>query len=159
MLLPLRALSLAAAVSRPSVARYASPLACAEALQLQRDFGRGAYHLSAMLEDGDVIAYQAGTWLVDNVEVGDGTAARLHWARVECMQINWTTNGEHGWIRATGMDEVASKKGSLVLSDEDVEFGPEQLIARVAVEWDDAEQYARLLCDLPSHDALIIPGG
>lgn len=32
--------------------------------------GRGADHISAMLQEGDIVMYQAGSWLVDNVRVG-----------------------------------------------------------------------------------------
>lgn len=33
-------------------------------------YGRGVSHLSADLKEGDVIAYQGGTWYVDGTEVG-----------------------------------------------------------------------------------------
>lgn len=32
--------------------------------------GRGHEHISARLEEGDLVLYQAGSWLVDNVLVG-----------------------------------------------------------------------------------------
>lgn len=155
-----RAATLLIAAATARDARH-SALACSEdiassPLVLQRDLGRGNYHLSAALDDGDVILYQDGTWMVDNVEVGDGSPARARWARVDCVQINWTTSGEHGWIRATALDS-SSDDGILILQEEDeVEVGPEQLLARVAVEWDEDEARAQIRCELPPVDSLMM---
>ena len=41
--------------------------------QNSEEFGRGEMHLSAMISEGDFIVYQAGSWSVDGVEVGDGS--------------------------------------------------------------------------------------
>ena len=55
-------LSLACAPPRAAVLLSAS---AERGLALQRDRGRGAYHLCAELEENDVIAFQTGTWLVE----------------------------------------------------------------------------------------------
>ena len=78
----------------------------ASAVDLQRDCGRGQEHLSARLEEGDVCVYQVGTWMVDNVPVGPGDPPRLLLARVDCLQINWTTDCEHGRILATAVSTL-----------------------------------------------------
>ena len=91
----------------------------ASAVDLQRDCGRGQEHLSARLEEGDVCVYQVGTWMVDNVPVGPGDPPRLLLARVDCLQINWTTDCEHGRILATA---VSRRDGDALRIDEDVEF-------------------------------------
>mmetsp|Transcript_19197 Transcript_19197/g.34584 ORF Transcript_19197/g.34584 Transcript_19197/m.34584 type:complete len:131 (-) Transcript_19197:574-966(-) len=44
-------------------------------------YGRGISHISADLNEGDIIAYQHGTWYVDGTEVGkkfDINAVRLY---------------------------------------------------------------------------------
>ena len=130
----------------------------ASAVDLQRDCGRGQEHLSARLEEGDICVYQVGTWMVDNVPVGPGDPPRLLLARVDCLQINWTTDCEHGRILATA---VSTREGDALRIDEDVEFagiefGPEQLIARVPVAW--ADEYAgTLLAPLPDMLAASLP--
>jgi len=122
------------------VDRTPSYLNNASKIQFQQgaDFGRGDAHLSAVLEEGDVVAYATGTWEVDGVIVGDGTPRKIKLARVDHTQIVWTHNCEHGYIRGDPVE--LSDKGKLTLSiNEDntemVAFGPEQLIARIPVEW------------------------
>eukprot|EP00527_Entomoneis_sp_CCMP2396_P000725 CAMPEP_0198153322 /NCGR_PEP_ID=MMETSP1443-20131203/63610_1 /TAXON_ID=186043 /ORGANISM="Entomoneis sp., Strain CCMP2396" /LENGTH=131 /DNA_ID=CAMNT_0043819613 /DNA_START=176 /DNA_END=571 /DNA_ORIENTATION=+ len=120
--------------------------------------GRGEDHLSACLNEGDVVVYQAGTWYVDGVEVGDGSTPTFHYCRVETMQIVWTHNCEHGVIRGFQMQVDQDQRLSLLLCDEDqddsfVEFGPEQLVARLPnLEWNDSQQIA--ISPFPLDDAL-----
>ena len=86
--------------------RLAHATACASAIELQRDCGRGLSHLSARVEEGDVCVYQVGTWQVDWSEAGPGAPPRLLLVRVDCMQLNWTHEHEHGLIHATAISEV-----------------------------------------------------
>jgi hypothetical protein len=111
-------------------------------LELQSDetlYGRGDFHLSASLQDDDVVVYQTGTWTVDGVEVGDGSPAAWRYARVENIQIVWTHNCEHGVIRAVALEPIFSQDSfpSFKVTEEQVEFGPEQLVARIPTEWND----------------------
>lgn len=114
-------------------------------IDLQSDetmFGRGEHHLSASLQDDDVVVYQTGTWLVDGVEVGQGTRAEYKISRVENVQIVWTHNCEHGVIRGILLDPVFDNDNDVMpsfqVTDKQIEFGPEQLLARIPVEWNDA---------------------
>ena len=82
--------------------------------------------------------YQVGTWQVDWSPAGPGNPPRLLLVRVDCLQLNWTHDHEHGLITATAISEV---DGTAVRIDEDepygaVAFAPEQLVARVPAEWD-----------------------
>ena len=109
-------------------------------VDLQSDdtlYGRGEMHLSAALEDDDVVVYQTGSWTVDGVEVGDGSPSRWRYARVENIQIIWTHNCEHGVIRGVALDPIFSKDKPprFSVAEEQVEFGPEQLVARIPTEW------------------------
>ena len=133
----------------PQYGRVVAP--CMNAIELQRDCGRGLEHLSARLVEGDVCVYQVGTWMVDWSPVGSGTPARLLLVRVDCLQLNWTMLNEHGRILATAIngwqgDEVRIDEGEEYAG---VEFGPEQLVARVPAAWDD-DFVGRLLADLPA---------
>jgi hypothetical protein len=115
-----------------------------------KNFGRGDLHLSAALSEHDVVVYQTGTWLVDGVPVGDSDDSDLppsfEYAAVDNLQIVWSHNCEHGVIRgwkmkllvvSDGDDEepATNNKQGLVKTDESVEFGPEQLVARIPVLW------------------------
>ena len=60
--------------------------------------GRGLDHLSAALEEGDLVLYQVGSWTVDGVVVGDGDEPALAYAVVDTLQLVFTHNCEHGWI-------------------------------------------------------------
>ena len=131
------------------------PAVCAseaqsDCVELQSDCGRGVAHLSYRLEEGDVCVYQVGTWQVDWSEVGSGAPPRLLLVRVDCLQLNWTHDHEHGLITATAINEV---DGRLVRVDEDepyaVAFAPEQLVARVPATWAD-DFVGTLLAPLPS---------
>ena len=92
--------------------------------------GRGADHPSAFLEDGDLVAYQTGAWDVDGVAVGDGEP-EIALAFVTLVQLVFTHNCEHGWIYGSALECDAD--GSLRPPDGDafVQFGPEQLLARL----------------------------
>ena len=137
---------------------HRTPVISASSIDLQSDCGRGQEHLSARLGEGDVCVYQVGTWMVDWVSVGPGDPPRLLLARVDCLQINWTTDCEHGRILATA---VSTRDGDALHIDEDIEyagieFGPEQLIARVPAEWAD-EHAGTLLAPLPDMLAASLP--
>jgi hypothetical protein len=115
------------------------------AIDLQSDedsFGRGEMHLSAALEEGDVVVYQTGSWYVDGVLVGDDVPPSFDYCCVDTLQIVWTHNCEHGVIRGLKLHlstgEESSPNRLLLSMDpsyEHVEFGPEQLLARIPVEW------------------------
>lgn len=148
-------------------------------IELQESCGRGHEHLSARLEVGDVCVYQTGTWMVDWVPVGPGLSPRLLLARVDVVQIDWTTDCEHGRIIGTPISSVEGNNVYINPSEEFgavqvsiriafrsfrahkpsqhslltpsllVQFGPEQLVARVQAEWID-DLSANLLAPLPS---------
>jgi hypothetical protein len=104
-------------------------------------YGRGERHLSAALVEGDVVAYQTGTWLVDGVPVGDGSPAPIQYCCIETMQVVWTHNCEHGVLRGQELVGVVvaenTTKNPVVLRSmgEMIEFGPEQLLACIPVDW------------------------
>ena len=132
------------AICGPNTAASSFALAAEKdpALELQSDeslYGRGEFHLSAALQDNDVVVYQTGTWKVDGVKVGDGSPAAWRYARVENIQIVWTHNCEHGVVRAVALEPVFSQNTTPLfkVTEEHIEFGPEQLIARIPTEWDD----------------------
>uniref|UniRef100_A0A7S4BRC1 peptidylprolyl isomerase n=2 Tax=Chrysotila carterae TaxID=13221 RepID=A0A7S4BRC1_CHRCT len=131
--------------------RHVPPRALVE---FQSFFGRGDEHLSAFLEEGDVVAYQVGSWEVDGVEVGSGGAPSLRFAIVDHVQIVWSHNCEHGVVRAHALRLDA---GGLSLVAEDaselVEFGPEQLRARATNE---SPLGAELLFALPDSLAALL---
>ena len=100
-----------------------------------------------MLDVGDVVVYQTGTWLVDGVEVGDGGPVVFQYGRVETIQLVWTHNCEHGVIRALPLELVgdSEKDTSRVLrleSEDCLEFGPEQLVAKLSLDWDESAEQA-----------------
>jgi len=112
-------------------------------------YGRGDMHLSADLDENDLVAYQIGTWEVDGVEVGDGEPASLKYCVVENLQVVWTHNCEHGVIRGMAVC-INTTDGSVDLLSplEFVDFGPEQLVARLPIEWIDEDQ-GKLLVSFP----------
>lgn len=124
-------------------------LSSSNAIEYQSDetrFGRGSMHLSAVLQEGDVVIYQTGNWLVDGVRVGDDSSPpSLSYALVESVQVVWTHNCEHGVVRGLSMKPTSDK--TLERSNKPVEFGPEQLLARCVVEWSSEGSY----CKLPLH--------
>jgi hypothetical protein len=113
------------------------------------NFGRGEMHLSAMLEEGDVVVYQTGTWWVDGVTVGTGSPPGFSYARMETIQIVWTHNCEHGVLRGVELeleaqvreDDSSESRTAQFFREavplEPVEFGPDQLVARLPVTWND----------------------
>ena len=138
-------------------------------VDLQSDssqYGRGERHLSAVVNEGDVVAYQTGSWLVDGVTVGvDDAPPAVAFCRLETMQIVWTHNCEHGVLR--GMELIQRQQlvprcsvdedtgapadspcngsrtkdsASLLVTHRVVEFGPEQLLARFPVVWKDEDE-------------------
>ena len=114
-------------------------------------------HLSALLNDNDVVVYQTGYWYVDGVLVGDDNGdACFEYCQVENIQIVWTHNCEHGVIRGWKLlvqhpagGEATTTAVVLQRMDEFVEFGPEQLLAKIPVEWDrDDESQCRPLVSI-----------
>ena len=85
MQLAVAALSLALSSPLRPPPRPAARAVAAMRVELQEppEYGRGEQHLSACLEEGDLVAYQVGTWMVDSVEVGDGSPARIRLAVVD----------------------------------------------------------------------------
>ena len=135
-------------------------------MELQRDHGRGEDHLSAFCNEGDVIVYQDGAWLVDGVVVGNPNSNNnqqqdeedtpsFHYCLLENVQIVWTHNCEHGVLRGIELeprlDNDPTSRMTLTLPDKEnmnqafVEFGPEQLVARLhSVEWNSDESRATI---------------
>lgn len=115
-------------------------------VDLQKDYGRGQSHLSAFLEEGDVVVYQTGTWWVDGVQVGDGDVPSFEWAKIDTLQVVWSHNCEHGVLRGIALETKPDSglQQRLILSEVEpmdvVEFGPEQLVARVPVKWEDDDR-------------------
>lgn len=98
-------------------------------------FGRGEMHLSALLEEKDIVVIQVGSWYVDGVLVGDGPI-EYDYCMVESLQVVWTHNCEHGVIR--GYSILPEEEDNVFQVDPNwnpVEFGPEQLVARLPVDW------------------------
>lgn len=122
----------------------------AAAIDFQSDtsrFGRGEQHLSALLDEGDVVVYQTGWWTVDGVVVGDDTKpARFEYCQIETLQVVWTHNCEHGVLRGLTLKKQEDGTLKLVEPMDAIEFGPEQLVARIPVEWkgDQAQPEAAL---------------
>jgi len=134
------------------------------------NYGRGERHLSACLQQGDVVVYQAGQWWVDGVLVGDedfdsyissistSSAPSFHYAVVETIQVVWTHNCEHGVIGAWPLSLVrtepdddddddsgdSTRTATLpsvqtfeITHYEMVQFGPEQLVAKLPCRWEE----------------------
>jgi hypothetical protein len=107
--------------------------------------------LSAVLNERDVVAYQTGRWLVDGVVVGDtdtSISPTLRYCYIDTIQVVWTHNCEHGVLRGIELVPQSSidastdstkrnENGVIVLQStgEMIEFGPEQLVARIPVDW------------------------
>jgi hypothetical protein len=103
-------------------------------IDYQFDYGRGADHLTADLQEGNVVVYQIGTWYVDGVAVGDGSPPEYKLCLVDTIQIVWSHNCEHGVVR--GFPIIALEGDLLRVQgyDEIIAFGPEQLVARIPVQ-------------------------
>jgi len=123
-----------------------------EGLELQSDkslYGRGEMHLSAVLNDGDVVIYKTGCWEIDSVLVGDGEETVYEYGIVDTIQIVWTHNCEHGFIRGMKVEiDHGDGKVSVVEPLDFIDFGPDQLFARVPVEWQN-DNAGRLKSPLP----------
>ena len=102
-----------------------------------KQFGRGHDHLSALLHENDIVAYQTGSWYVDHVLVGDiAIPKQIQFCCVDTIQVVYTHNCEHGVIRGIGMIyHPISLTFQRQCMDQYIEFGPEQLIARIPVQW------------------------
>jgi hypothetical protein len=113
-----------------------SPLSATK-IDFQADdwFGRGLQHISASLVEGDTVVYQTGTWMVDGVFVGDGPM-EWHYCTIQTIQLVWTHNCEHGVLRGLAVDRMTDTTWRLTDPWVDVEFGPDQLIAKLPVVWD-----------------------
>lgn len=99
-------------------------------------FGRGEMHLSALLEERDVVVFQSGSWYVDGVLVGDGPI-QYEYCMVESLQVVWTHNCEHGVIRGYSLRPMDGDNDLFQVDPtwNSIEFGPEQLLARLPVDW------------------------
>lgn len=117
-------------------------------------YGRGEEHLTAALNEGDVVVYQTGTWYVDGVAVGDGQPAAWQYCLVDTIQIVWSHNCEHGVVRGFGLTTAVdndnnnnnndgNKATILRVADFDtmIDFGPEQLVARIPVQQQSDDTY------------------
>lgn len=101
-----------------------------------KKYGRGIEHISADLNEGDVIAYQDGTWYVDGTEVGDGSPAIIRYMKVDTVQIVWTHDCEHGLVYGFDVkcDSVVKKGDEFIIQvDNYVQCGPEQILCRIPV--------------------------
>ena len=107
--------------------------------------------MTAGLHEGDVVVYQTGTWYVDGVAVGNGSPPAWHYLLVDTLQIVWSHNCEHGVVRGFGLTVVGDDDNDADDDDDNnndstttllrvsdyndmIDFGPEQLVARIAVE-------------------------
>ena len=134
-------------------------------------YGRGEMHLSADLEEGDVVAYRIGNWRVDGVLVGDDSVdPSIAYCQVETIQVVWTHNCEHGvlrgrrlWTRKSRDDDGSTTllQAAAATEDDDalVELGPEQLVARLPVEWKDGADCCIPLVELDEDDWLLASEG
>lgn len=127
---------LSQAPSRGRQRRTIAPVLSASSIDYQADYGRGIDHLTAELETGDVVVYQTGTWRVDGVEVGDGSPPAWEYCLVDTIQIVWSHNCEHGVVRGFALTRSQLDNVLRVTHDFDtmIDFGPEQLVARISVE-------------------------
>jgi hypothetical protein len=137
-------------------------------------YGRGIDHISADLNEGDVIAYQVGTWFVDGTEVGDGSPSNVRYMKVDTVQIVWTHDCEHGLVYGFDLTVADNdgplssgaviKKGELyfITEDEYVQCGPEQILCRIPsssseLSWKDATREVKIPCvDFDPVDELMI---
>jgi len=87
------------------------------------------------------------------VEVGDGSDACLKFARVDFLQIVWTHDCEHGYVHGMALE----RHGTTVhlIEEEDVQFGPEQLVARLPASWSEDGCHAELNAPLPPEESLL----
>ena len=139
--------------------------------QADDKYDRGDMHISAAVNEGETIVYRTGSWYVDGVLVGDDNASPAYeFCRVETIQIVWTHNCEHGVVRGLAVDLLEEEEDgggepqkqylSLRTPLDDVEFGPEQIIARICnVVWapnshDDDSDGEAGTCPIPLHSSM-----
>ena len=126
-------------------------------------YGRGIAHISADLKEGDVIAYQTGTWYVDGLsEVGDGSPPRVKYMMVDTIQLVWTHDCEHGvingfdliianddvddvYVESSSGDDIVEMQSQFVVMDEYIQVGPEQILAKIPTKqlsdhWNDSDR-------------------
>ena len=101
-----------------------------------------------MVNEGDVVVYQTGSWMVDGVVVGDSIEPSFEYCQVETIQVVWTHNCEHGVLRGIALELLQDQCFVPVEPLQPVEFGPEQLVARIPVQWMDDSSQAKSLVDL-----------
>ena len=113
----------------------------------ESQFGRGEQHLSALVEEGDVIVYQTGWWWVDGVVVGDpdvdydeSQPPTVSYCQVDTIQVVWTHNCEHGLLRGRALTPRNQKELVFIEPIEEVQLGPEQLLAKLPVEWKETDE-------------------
>ena len=82
---------------------------------------------------------------MDSIEVGDGSDPYFSYALIDTMQLVWTHNCEHGVLRGLQVQISSGTSVKLVEPLAEIEFGPEQLIAKIPVEWDEATESGKLL--------------
>ncbi len=113
--------------------------------QSDEKYDRGEMHISAAVNEGDTVVYRTGSWYVDGVLVGDEDATPAYeYCRVETIQLVWTHNCEHGVLRGLSVDlleddhtEEQGQHLSLRTPLDEVQFGPEQIVARIGnVVWE-----------------------
>lgn len=155
---------------------HAAAAATTTTIDFQSDasqFGRGEMHLSAMINEGDVVVYQAGSWTVDGVVVGDDSQPpSFHYCQIETIQLVWTHNCEHGVLRGIPLEwDHNHNNSSSSLGDNEyggpvwvpvepldsIEFGPEQLVARIPAEWNAEGTVGKPLVDLTDEASLWQP--
>lgn len=126
--------------------------------QSDNKYGRGIEHISADLNEGDVIAYQDGTWYVDGTEVGTGSAAIVRYMKVDTVQIVWTHDCEHGLVYGFDVkcDSVIKKGDEFIIQEDNyVQCGPEQILCRIPVS-SESNEVAISCVDFDPADEIIL---
>lgn len=135
-------------------------------------YGRGILHISADLDEGDIIAYQDGTWYVDGTEVGNGSPPYVRYLIVDTIQLVWTHDCEHGVINGFDLsikngDAFESSAGAVeigsyfIAGDEYVQVGPEQILSRIPAitleeNWTDRELWSAQAKFYPDDEMILL---
>ena len=72
------------------------------------------------------------------------------YALIETIQLAWTHNCEHEVLRGLQVEIDDARNVKLIQPVSTIEFGPEQLIAKIPTEWDEASETGKMLvsvCD------------